>query len=65
VVDARDPLLYRSTDLEAYAREVHTSKSSFILLNKSDLLPDHVRKAWADHFDKVCSHSLSSMSVIP
>ena len=58
MVDARDPLLYRSKDLEAYAREVHSSKSSFILLNKSDLLPDHVRQAWADHFDKVHDHLL-------
>lgn len=54
VVDARDPLLYRCTDLEAYAREIHDSKSSFILLNKADLLPEHVRRAWADHFDEVC-----------
>ena len=53
VVDARDPLLYRSKDLEAHAREVHASKSSFILLNKSDLLPPHVRAAWADYFDEV------------
>ena len=53
MVDARDPLLYRSKDLEAHAREVHASKSSFILLNKSDLLPPHVRAAWADYFDEV------------
>ncbi|MEW5313900.1 MAG: hypothetical protein WDW38_005433 [Sanguina aurantia] len=52
VVDARDPLLYRSDDLEAYAREVHESKQSFILLNKADLLPDDVRAQWADYFDK-------------
>jgi hypothetical protein len=53
VVDARDPLLYRSTDLEAYAREIHNTKSSFILMNKSDLLPDHVRTLWADYYDEV------------
>ncbi|KAG2433073.1 hypothetical protein HYH02_012777 [Chlamydomonas schloesseri] len=52
VVDARDPLLYRSEDLEAMARELHASKSSLLLLNKADLLPPHVRTAWADYFDK-------------
>jgi large subunit GTPase 1 len=51
VVDARDPLLYRSKDLEAYARELCASKASFLLLNKADLLPRHIRKEWADHFD--------------
>ncbi|GIL89787.1 hypothetical protein Vretimale_16572 [Volvox reticuliferus] len=52
VVDARDPLLYRSEDLERYARELHDSKGSLLLLNKADLLPPHVRVAWADYFDK-------------
>ncbi|GIL57282.1 hypothetical protein Vafri_12537 [Volvox africanus] len=52
VVDARDPLLYRSEDLERYARELHDSKGSLLLLNKADLLPPHVRAAWADYFDK-------------
>jgi hypothetical protein len=51
VVDARDPLLYRSDDLEAYARELCPTKTSFLLLNKADLLPRHIRKMWADHFD--------------
>lgn len=52
-MDARDPLLYRSEDLESYARELHSSKSSLLLLNKADLLPPHVRSAWADYFDQV------------
>uniref|UniRef100_A0A7S3R0I0 G domain-containing protein n=1 Tax=Dunaliella tertiolecta TaxID=3047 RepID=A0A7S3R0I0_DUNTE len=52
VVDARDPLLYRSTDLEGYARDLHASKTSLVLLNKADLLPVEVREAWADYFDK-------------
>jgi hypothetical protein len=53
VVDARDPLLYRSTDLESYAHDLHASKTSLVLLNKADLLPINVREAWADFFDKV------------
>ena len=52
VVDARDPLLYRSTDLEAYARELHPTKASVLLLNKADLLSRALRTAWADYFDR-------------
>eukprot|EP00798_Chlamydomonas_sp_ICE-L_P026355 gene26355-17452_t len=52
VVDARDPLLYRSEDLELFCREINESKASFILLNKADLLPESVRRLWADFFDK-------------
>ncbi|KAG1659046.1 hypothetical protein FOA52_010886 [Chlamydomonas sp. UWO 241] len=56
VVDARDPLLYYSTDLENYARELHESKASFVLLNKADLLPPSVRTKWADYFDGLGLH---------
>lgn len=51
VLDARDPLTYYSQDLEIYCREVHPEKKSFLLLNKSDLLPRALRLAWADYFD--------------
>lgn len=51
VLDARDPLTYYSQDLETYCREVHPGKRSFLLLNKSDLLPRALRLAWADYFD--------------
>jgi large subunit GTPase 1 len=51
VVDARDPLTYRSEDLERYALDLHPTKRSFLLLNKADLLPEALRSAWADHFD--------------
>lgn len=39
VVDARDPLLYRCEDLEAYGRELCATKTPLLLLNKADLLP--------------------------
>mmetsp|Transcript_27163 Transcript_27163/g.69134 ORF Transcript_27163/g.69134 Transcript_27163/m.69134 type:complete len:649 (-) Transcript_27163:2405-4351(-) len=52
VVDARDPLLYRCEDLEAYAHELHATKHSLLLLNKADLLPEAVRRQWADYFEK-------------
>lgn len=51
VVDARDPLTYFSHDLVSLAHELHPTKSSFVLLNKADLLPAAVREAWADYFD--------------
>ncbi|KAL4856594.1 GTPase LSG1-1 [Chlorella vulgaris] len=53
VVDARDPLTYRSEDLERYARALHPTKRSLLLLNKADLLPEALRSAWADHFDSL------------
>ena len=52
-MDARDPLLYRSEDLENYCRELHDSKASMLLLNKADLLPIPLRLAWADYFDSI------------
>jgi large subunit GTPase 1 len=50
VVDARNPLLYRCTSLEEYVRSVGAWKTNVILLNKADLLPLHLRKAWAREF---------------
>ena len=52
VLDARDPLRYRSKDLEAFAAEQTPSKPSLLLLNKSDLLSESLRSAWADYFDE-------------
>jgi large subunit GTPase 1 len=51
VVDARDPLQYASVDLAAAAAEYDSTKRTMLLLNKSDLLPPRVRRAWARHFD--------------
>ena len=44
VVDARDPLTYRSEDLAAYALDLHPTKRSLLLLNKADLLPEALRR---------------------
>ena len=52
VIDARDPLKYRSSDLEEYARDIAAHKGTLLLLNKADLLPPSLRSAWADYFDK-------------
>ena len=52
VIDARDPLTYRSDDLEQYARHIAPHKGSLLLLNKADLLSAELRTAWADYFDE-------------
>lgn len=52
-MDARDPLFYRSQDLERYAKELHVSKQSVLLLNKADLLPVEARRAWSAYFDSL------------
>ncbi len=44
VVDARDPLTYRSEDLASYALDLHPTKRSLLLLNKADLLPEALRR---------------------
>jgi len=50
IVDARNPLLFYCPDLEAYAREVDPKKECAILMNKSDLLTEKQRRAWAEYF---------------
>jgi len=50
IVDARNPLLFRSADLEEYVKEVDPSKGNILLVNKSDLLsPEHIEK-WREYF---------------
>ncbi|XP_016980136.1 large subunit GTPase 1 homolog [Drosophila rhopaloa] len=51
IVDARNPLLFRSIDLERYVKEVEPSKMNMILVNKSDLLTAEQRRHWAEYFD--------------
>lgn len=56
ILDARDPLLFRSVDLEKYIDEFKTRKNGrqkkikVLLLNKADLLTAAQRKHWADYF---------------
>lgn len=52
IVDARNPLLFRSDDLEKYVKEVDPNKQNLLLLNKADYLTDQQRIFWADYFDK-------------
>jgi len=52
IVDARNPLLFRSEDLEKYVKEVDPNKQNIILLNKADFLSDEQREIWAKYFDE-------------
>lgn len=52
IVDARNPLLFRSEDLEKYVKEVSPNKMNMILVNKADFLNDEQRIIWAQYFDK-------------
>ncbi|KAI9017103.1 P-loop containing nucleoside triphosphate hydrolase protein [Gaertneriomyces semiglobifer] len=51
IVDSRNPVLFRSTDLEAYVKEVDPRKKNLLLVNKADMLTIEQRLQWADYFD--------------
>lgn len=53
IVDARNPLLFRSEDLERYVKETSCEKMNLILINKADFLSEKQRKMWADYFGKI------------
>ncbi|EXJ79957.1 hypothetical protein A1O3_08243 [Capronia epimyces CBS 606.96] len=50
IVDARNPLLFRSDDLEKYVKEVDPKKRNLLLVNKADMLTETQRSLWADYF---------------
>ena len=51
IVDARNPLLFRSEDLERYVKDVDPRKENLLLVNKADMLTLEQRQAWADYFE--------------
>ena len=53
IVDARNPLLFRSEDLEKYVKEVNPNKNNLLLVNKADMMTLQQRKTWADYFERV------------
>jgi large subunit GTPase 1 len=53
IVDARNPLLFRCEDLEAYVKEVSPDKLNLILINKADFLTQMQRRAWAEYFSSL------------
>ncbi|KAF3930088.1 hypothetical protein ABW19_dt0205418 [Dactylella cylindrospora] len=52
IVDARNPLNFRSEDLENYVREIDAKKNNLLLVNKADMMTLKQRQAWADYFEK-------------
>lgn len=52
IVDARNPLLFRSEDLEKYVKEVNPKKNNLLLVNKADMMTLPQREAWADYFEQ-------------
>lgn len=51
IVDARNPLLFRSEDLESYVKEVDPKKNNLLLVNKADMMTLEQRQLWADYFE--------------
>ena len=51
IVDARNPLLFRCTDLETYVLEVDPRKKNLLLVNKADLLSKKQREIWKSYFN--------------
>lgn len=49
IVDARNPLMFRSEDLEQYVKAVDSRKENLLLINKADMMTYKQRKAWANH----------------
>ena len=52
IVDARNPLMFQSEDLEAYVKEVDPSKRNLLLVNKADMMTLSQRERWADYFEE-------------
>ncbi|KAJ5562856.1 hypothetical protein N7535_002699 [Penicillium sp. DV-2018c] len=52
IVDARNPLQFRSEDLENYVKEIDPRKKNLLLVNKADMLTLKQREAWARYFEK-------------
>ncbi|RFU72309.1 gtp-binding, hsr-1 related [Trichoderma arundinaceum] len=49
IVDARNPLLFRSEDLESYVKAVDPKKENLLLINKADMMTTKQRKLWGKH----------------
>ncbi|KAK3365922.1 hypothetical protein B0T24DRAFT_597673 [Lasiosphaeria ovina] len=49
IVDARNPLMFRSEGLEAYVKDVDSKKQNLLLINKADMMTYKQRKVWANY----------------
>lgn len=52
IVDARNPLMFRSVDLENYVKEVDRKKRNLLLVNKADMMTHQQRVTWAEYFQE-------------
>jgi large subunit GTPase 1 len=52
IVDARNPLLFRSVDLERYVKDIDPRKKNLLLVNKADMMTVEQRIEWANYFEK-------------
>jgi len=50
IADSRNPLFFRSLDLENYIKENNSEKEIILLVNKADLLCEEIRRHWIDYF---------------
>ncbi|KAF7519582.1 hypothetical protein G7054_g13034 [Neopestalotiopsis clavispora] len=50
IVDARNPLMFRSEDLEGYVKDVDPKKENLLLVNKADMMTTNQRRSWAKYF---------------
>ncbi|KAI0119283.1 P-loop containing nucleoside triphosphate hydrolase protein [Daldinia grandis] len=50
IVDARNPLMFWSEDLESYVEDIDPAKKNLLLVNKADMMTTNQRKAWAKYF---------------
>ncbi|CAH8482249.1 unnamed protein product [Schistosoma rodhaini] len=64
VVDARQPLLYYSSDLDGYVHEVDSNKTCVVLVNKSDFLTNKQRALWAEYFKTIGTNAIFWSAVL-
>mmetsp|Transcript_18501 Transcript_18501/g.33394 ORF Transcript_18501/g.33394 Transcript_18501/m.33394 type:complete len:507 (+) Transcript_18501:517-2037(+) len=50
ILDSRNPLFYRSEDLDHYTKEIDENKRTVLLLNKADYLTEAQRLEWSEFF---------------
>ncbi|KAI1332126.1 hypothetical protein F5Y16DRAFT_214296 [Xylariaceae sp. FL0255] len=64
IVDARNPLMFRSEDLENYVKDINPAKKNLLLVNKADMMTTTQRKAWSKYFkEKRISYRFFSASL--
>lgn len=51
IVDARNPLLFRSESLEKYVKEIDENKKNILIISKADLLSPEQRKIWVEYLE--------------